>query len=185
MPPLHPYLQIVLAALGISAAVIDIHTRRIPNPLVAAGIVAGFAGNYALHGTAGLKTAAIGFAVGFGVYFILYLLHAMGAGDVKLMGAAGAIAGPGNWFWIFVFSAVLGALFGLVLILFRGRLRHTAWNLAFIVRELMSFRAPWLRREELDVNSPQALRMPHGLAIGLGIIAFLAASRAGWLINQG
>ncbi len=183
MHPLHPYLQLALAALGVTAAVVDIRTRRIPNPLVAAGILAGFLGNFALQGTSGLKTAALGFAAGFGVYFVLYLLHAMGAGDVKLMGAAGAIAGPGNWFWIFVFSAVLGALFGLALILTRGRLRRTAWHLAFLVRELTSFRAPWLRREELDVNSPQALRMPHGLAIGLGIIAFLAVSRTGWLVN--
>ncbi len=180
---LHPYLQITLAALGIAAAVIDIRTRRIPNPLVAAGIIAGFAGNFALHGAAGLKTAGIGFMLGFGVYFLLYLLHAMGAGDVKLMGAVGAIAGPGNWFWIFVFSAVIGALFGLALVLSRGRLRRTAWNIAFIVRELASLRAPYLRREELDVASPQALRMPHGLAIGLGIIAFLSAARMGLLVN--
>jgi len=181
---IHPYFQVALAAVGIAAAVIDIRTRRIPNWLVAAGTLAGFAGHLAIHGLAGLKSAGLGFLLGFGVYFLLYLLHAMGAGDVKLMGAVGAIAGPGNWFLIFVFSAIIGAASALVLVLVRGRLRRTAWNLAFIVRELMSFRAPWLRREELDVNSPEALRMPHGFAIGLGIIAFLAASRLGLLVNQ-
>ncbi len=179
---LHPVQEIAMAVLAITAAVFDIRSRRIPNRLVLAGLVAGIGIHLWLDGWAGLKTAGIGLAVGFGVYFLLYLVRAMGAGDVKLMGALGAIAGWWHWFWVFCFSAVIGAVFALLLTVSRGRLRQTFWNIGFIVYSLIRFRAPYADREELDVRSEKALRMPHGLAIGLGVIAYLSARKIG-LVN--
>ena len=43
-----------------------------------------------------------------------------------------------------------------------------------MLMELAHFRPPYMRREELDLKSPKAVTMPHGLAIALGSIAFLA-----------
>jgi prepilin peptidase CpaA len=40
----------------------------------------------------------------------------MGAGDVKLMGAIGAILGPKGVFLAFLFTAVLGGMYALVLL---------------------------------------------------------------------
>jgi prepilin peptidase CpaA len=97
----------------------------------------------------------------------------MGAGDVKLMAAIGAIAGPGRWFWIFVFSAVLGAVFAVLFALSRGRLVRTFRNIGLIVRELAFFRAPYSANQHLDVTRDEALRLPHGAAIALGTLGFL------------
>ena len=48
------------------------------------------------------------------VYVPLYLIRGMGAGDVKLMAAVGAIAGPGHWLGIFLATAVIGGVVSLL-----------------------------------------------------------------------
>src|SRR3954466_2040420 len=86
--------QILLGILVLVAAGYDIRYRRIPNWLVLAGIVTGFAWNVFSSGWSGLGHAAAGFGLGLALYFPLYLLRARGAGDVKLLAAVGAIVGP-------------------------------------------------------------------------------------------
>jgi len=87
--------QILLGILVAIAAIFDIRYRRIPNWLVLAGINAGFVWNSSVSGWSGLGRAAEGLGLGFALYFPLYLIRARGAGDVKLLAAVGAIAGPG------------------------------------------------------------------------------------------
>jgi Flp pilus assembly protein protease CpaA len=93
---------------------------------------------------------------------------------VKLMAAVGAICGAGNWFSIFLITAVLGGVIAIAASLIVGRLKKTLWNLAYLIRELVHFRAPYLAKEELDVQSSKGLRLPHGMVIALGCIAFLS-----------
>lgn len=173
-PPLHPLLQFLLIVLVLPAAVFDFRSRRIPNWLCVSGFVAGVAANTALGGWAGLKGALIGFAAGFGLYFVLYLLHAMGAGDVKLMGAVGAVAGLWTWAAIFAATTIFGMIAAVGLALTKGRLGKTLWNVMYLVRELLFFRAPWMRHESLDVKNPGTLRLPHGVSIAAGTAAVLA-----------
>lgn len=184
-PPLPLLLQFLLIVLVLPAAVFDFRSRRIPNWLCVTGFVAGLGANAALGGWAGLKASLLGFAVAFGLYFVLYLLHAMGAGDVKLMGAAGAITGLHTWLAIFAATSIFGMIAALVLALAKGRLGSTLWNVAYLVRELLSLRAPYMRHEQLDVKNPKTLRLPHGVSIAAGAAAVLilawlkAAGRAG------
>src|SRR4051812_38165028 len=110
-PILDGAAQILLGILTLVAAGYDIRYRRIPNWLVLAGIVTGFAWNlFYSSGWSGLGHAAAGLGLGFALYFPLYLLRARGAGDVKLLAAVGAIAGPENCFWIFILTALLGGV---------------------------------------------------------------------------
>jgi prepilin peptidase CpaA len=98
----------------------------------------------------------------------------MGAGDVKLMAAVGAIVGPAHWFVIFIASSIAGGIFAVVLMLWKGKARETLFNSFFIAGELAHFRAPYARRSDLDVKNPEGLRMPHGVAIAAGTMACLA-----------
>src|SRR5262245_7652783 len=73
----------------------DVKSRRIPNKLVLAGTIVAFALQTVLPAGAGLLnpqggslgflSALAGFGVGFAVLLPVYLMRAMGAGDVKLM----------------------------------------------------------------------------------------------------
>jgi prepilin peptidase CpaA len=174
--------QVLLAAVALTAAVYDARFRRIPNWLTLSGVAVGVALNSFLNlrgvvWYAGFTwlTALAGMALAFAIYFPLYLVRGMGAGDVKLMASIGALTGPVNWLGIFVLSNVVGGLVAVVLLLARGRARKTFYNLAYLLNELLHFRPPYLRREELDVKSPKAMTLPHGVAIAIGCAVFLAA----------
>src|SRR5579872_2033458 len=166
-------MQVVLVLTVVTAAIYDLRYRRIPNWLVLAALVVGFGLNTFLFEMAGLKRAALGMALALAIYFPLYLLRAMGAGDAKLMAALGSIVGPGNWIVLFVATAVLGGMVAVIVLLFAGRIRKTFWNVGWIINEIIHFRAPYHSSEELDVRSARAMRLPHGVAIALGSIAFL------------
>ena len=170
-------LQLVLAAVAVTAGIWDLRTRRIPNWLVLTGLLLGFLLNGFLFYGQGLLGAAAGFGLALLIYFPMYLLHGMGAGDVKLMAALGAIAGWRLWLGLFILSGVLGGVLAVVLILAKGRFRTTLWNVGFILSELLHFRAPHLTRAELDVESAKAVTLPHGSVIALGVVVLLALMR--------
>ena len=95
---------------------------------------------------------------------------------MKLMAAVGAAAGWENWLGILVLTSVAGAVAGLLLVAFKGRLRKTLGNLGIIITSLGRGRAPYKETPELDVTSDKALRLPHGALIALGTLGFLAAA---------
>src|ERR1700730_14219204 len=108
LTPIHPALQLLLALLVTLAAISDLRTRRIPNALVLVGSLIGFSVQLFLFRVPGLRTAALGFGFGFILYLPLWLLGARGAGDVKLLAAAGSFLGPGNTLTLFIVAAILG-----------------------------------------------------------------------------
>src|SRR5512146_2921662 len=91
----------VMASLLLAAVRKDVRHHRIPNSLVFSGAAlgillnvlmpegAGFAAGY-IPGGGGLLYAVGGFAIGMAALLPMYLLRAMGAGDVKLMAMVGA-----------------------------------------------------------------------------------------------
>ena len=175
-PP--PAISVVLLAVVLTAAVFDIRSRRIPNWVSVTGAVLGIALNWFLaDALAGAWYSLKGLLLGFGVYLVLYVLRAMGAGDVKLMGAVGSLVGAANWFAIFIITAILGGVAALVLVLAKGRLQHTLFNVGFILSEMKSGRPAYLAKEELDVRNKKAVGLPHGAVIAAGCIIFLAVTR--------
>jgi prepilin peptidase CpaA len=172
-----PAAEALLMAVVLGAAVYDVRYRRIPNWLSVGGVLLGLALNTFLYqGWPGLRLSLEGLGVGFGVYFVLYALRAMGAGDVKLMAAVGAIVGWRDWFGTFVITAIIGGAMALMLVAMRGRVKKTMWNVGFILSELKSGRPAYMKKAELDVRSPQALGLPHGAVIAVGTLFFLAVA---------
>jgi prepilin peptidase CpaA len=174
-PPL--VLQIILLLVVSGAAVYDIRFRRIPNWLVLTGLVLGLGINMGLFGWRGAKSSLLGAALAFLIYFPLYLLRGMGAGDVKLMAAIGSMVGAANWFGIFIITVLLGGVMAIILLLTRGKLLNSLSNIGFLLMRLASFKVPYAR-EELDISSSRSIKLPHGVAIAGGSMLFLAAS---WL----
>jgi prepilin peptidase CpaA len=172
-----PGAEALLLLVVLGAAVFDVRYRRIPNWLSMSGVLAGLALNTFLYqGWPGLRLSLQGLGLGFGVYFLLYALRAMGAGDVKLMAAVGAIIGWQDWFATFLITAIIGGAMALILVAAKGRVKKTLWNVSFILSEMKSGRPAYMGKEELDVRSPKALGLPHGAVIAVGTIFFLAVA---------
>lgn len=168
----------VLLVMLLAAAAFDIVYRRIPNWLTVSGVVLGIVINTILGSQegAGLVFSLAGLGIAFGIYAALYALHAMGAGDVKLMAAVGALVGWERWFGIFFVTALFGGVLALLLVVFRGRLKKTLFNVSFILSEMKSGRPAYLANEELDVKSKKSVGLPHGAVIAAGTILYLALS---------
>jgi prepilin peptidase CpaA len=180
LPP--PGVEAILLTLVLGAAVYDWRYRRIPNWLTVGGLLIGLAMNTFLGrvdlspGWPGLRFSLLGFAAGFGVYLVLYALRAMGAGDVKMMAAVGAIVGWEDWFGIFLITAVIGGAMALILVIAKKRFKKTFFNVGVILNEMKSGRPAYMAQEELDVKNPQAVGLPHGAVIAVGTLFFLAVA---------
>lgn len=86
---------IILLAIAIGIAVIeDIRRQKIPNLVTFPTMVLAIGYHCLSGGLDGFLFAMGGLAIGVGLFLIPYLMGGMGAGDAKLMGAAGAIFGP-------------------------------------------------------------------------------------------
>ena len=87
--------SLTLLLLLLAASICDLRTRRIPNVLTFGG--AALALLYSLaaphHGVGPLRALG-GLGLGLALMLPLYLLRAMGAGDVKLMGALALATSP-------------------------------------------------------------------------------------------
>jgi len=159
-------MTLALAILLILAAVCDIRTHRIPNSLSLAGLVLGLAGHRWCGGVPALLLSLEGIAVA-GLALLPYALGGLGAGDVKLLGAVGALMGPLFLLWTLLCTVLAGGLLALAWAARRGVLRETVDN-ALLGLHLLGAGAGAL------ASASPAGKMPLAPAIALGAaFAFL------------
>lgn len=103
----------LLIALTV-AAVIDARTRRIPNWLTFSLLAAGLCRAMVFGRSGGVGHSLLGILVGGGIPLILFLISAVGGGDVKLLAGVGAWLGAGPVFAIFLVEKVVGLIVVLV-----------------------------------------------------------------------
>ena len=115
-------VQVCALSAASLAAVIDVFSRRIPNWLTLAAFTGGVVLNGWLNGTGGVADALAGAVLGFALLLPFYAMRAMGAGDVKLLAAVGALLGPQVLVSVAVYGALVGGAMSLVVLLARGRL---------------------------------------------------------------
>lgn len=158
----------------------DIREKRIPNALILLGITGGMLLN-TWEGVPQLVDSFLGLSLGVGILIIPFAFGWLGAGDVKFLGAVGAILGVQLVPRVFFYSAVLGGVLALVSIVYGGiRLKvfKTAWNELKLL--IMSRGAVWPERLNHRV-SKGARSIPFGVAIGLGtLVAVYLDPRGEW-----
>ena len=165
------------AAVAVCAAISDVRERRIPNRLTYPSIVLGLMVQTTLYGWTGLLLGAEGVLLFGGIFLLFYIVRAMGAGDVKLAAALGAIVGSSATLPVMLATALAGAALAICFSVLSGRLVELFRNTLFV----MGFHARHgLRAHPLvNVDNPKAVPMPYGLAFAAGTV-YWAVSLAFW-----
>jgi prepilin peptidase CpaA len=154
--------------VAVIGGVTDATTRRIPNKLTYLGMLIGITGRFALEGWHGLGSSIAGGLIGGGAFLAFFLLHAMGAGDVKLITAVGCLVGPGSAIEIVLASAIAGGVFAIIYALWQGRLRTVLSNVGDLIKFHSAVGAEI--HPTLNLSNPQSVRLPYGLAIAAGVL---------------
>lgn len=171
--PIATSLDLMLLVLVVSAAVIDLAIRKIPNLLllgaccVALGIRC-----YAAAPAGAIGQALGGAAIGFALFLPLYMVRGMAAGDVKLMATVGLFLGPSETLHACILTWCVGGVMALVIILFTRRWAAAYNNLRDLLLPLLLHLgppAPGTTPVRKSVGS-----MPYGLAIALSTLWLLA-----------
>lgn len=187
---------VVVICLGmVLAAVVDGWAYKVPNwctlPLILSGWALGGLHDLGVPvdaGTGGVGAALAGTAVGFGLLFPLLAVGGVGVGDVKMQMGFGAWAGayfgaggeglPG---WLgavvaaFCVAAVVGGLFGLVMIVLRGRFRENARTVAEIMVDLQLFAGGQgkLAARRAKERRTRWVKLPYGIPLCVGFLLYL------------
>jgi prepilin peptidase CpaA len=163
--PAHLLWMVPLLGMLVWAAVEDSRTRRIRNWLTFSMILSGFLQTFLPVNQLSPGESALGFAVGFGLPLILFLLGAVGGGDVKLLAGVGAWVGAAAVFKIFCGEAIVGMLIVLTQAVLQGRLRPLARNSAMLAVHLIHIDQVGLEHTTLTGQSTRTLDRPLPFAV--------------------
>lgn len=151
----------------------DIRRRKILNLVTVPVAAAGLIYHTFTGGINGLGTSLGGMAAGLALLFIPFAMGGIGSGDVKLLGAVGALKGPVFVFYAGLASAVAGGLVAVLLLICRGTLLQVLKNTAF---GLATFKTSYLTGGTLIGGT-----FPYGIAIAAGTIFTLLTGWNTWL----
>jgi prepilin peptidase CpaA len=136
------------------AALVDLHTRRIPNLLTIAAALVGLLLNVLRSGGPGALACGAGLLTGFATFLPFYLARGFGAGDVKAMAAVGAFLGPKGALLAAAWTLGVGGLGALLM------LATLRWQAARTGRG-------WQLRDACRQHFPYGLAIACGTALSL------------------
>ncbi|UCD29174.1 MAG: prepilin peptidase [Planctomycetota bacterium] len=152
------------------AAWIDYKEHRIPNWLNACIAAVGFAAQGWFHGWQGISVGLLGMLVGFALLIVPWLMHAMGAGDVKLLMAIGVWLGPGLTFVSFCIGALIGGAIALVMILITGRFWHAYINFTLILQKVTNKGTVFSDFGSAKSFGDSSQLLPYGVPLMIGTL---------------
>jgi len=162
------------------AAIIDIKTRKIPNWLTLTTAAAGIMGGFLFFvltvdpqaGWQWLLFSGKGWLVGIGIFLIPFVFGGMGGGDVKLLGAIGALKGVSFVIETAVLVALWGGLLALAAIIMKKRstlLKRFGGGLKIFLLTRGKAGKEYMLPDE-NVSEKEKLYVPYGVAFFLGVI---------------
>lgn len=163
----------LLLPLAVIITYYDVRYRRIPNAFVLATLAAGIAINAIFSGFAGITASLGGCALGFVLMFLLHIFGAMGAGDVKLFAAIGAVIGAQLVVPTFIVVIITGGLLAVVSVIRAGMLVSTMHRVLQILVGLL----PGWQMPKFAVPTDRKHTIPYGVAITMGSLISIAIFR--------
>ncbi len=185
-----PYNDYLLLALLLAALIFDLTRKKIPNFLTFPAILWGLLAHTITGGPEGLLFSVYGLLSGLAVFFIPFMLGGMGGGDVKLLGAVGALKGLQFVFQAAIFTAFCGGVLAVIYLIYNRQLfRILKKLLACAAVPLLTllyfkFRNPCFYRLSISLSSAtstgthaaEKVYLPYGAAIAAGTIIALSGA---------
>jgi prepilin peptidase CpaA len=168
-------VPIIIATAAFVALCIagDVRARRIPNLLSGLGMAIGIALNVAYFGADGFLASLGGLVFSVALLLAPFAMGGLGGGDVKMMGAIGALLGPR----VTPVALLVGLAFGGVVMVIHlarlGRLRQTMAKLGTMATACVVGRS--LESLRVSAAQPGAITLPYSVPLGLGTLVVLAA----------
>lgn len=173
----------VLIALLLVAAICDYRSFRIPNWLTAGGMLFGTVYTIMVppvHGVGWLFPAS-GILTGFLLMFPMYLLRAVGAGDVKLLAMAGAFLGWNDTLLALLFSFVVGGVAALAFAACHGVMRRMLDNCRQLLCYLALSAVGGHRPTVQLAPAQSAGRLAFGVSIAVATIGEVVTRQLGFI----
>jgi prepilin peptidase CpaA len=193
---------IVLCASMVLAAVIDGWAFKVPNWLTLSLVLSGWLIGL-LHtcgvaidaGEGGLGAALLCTFVGFALLFPLLAIVGMGQGDVKMLMGFGAWVGAFYGgrealtilVWAFCLGAIVGGLFGLIMMACRRKFSKNLSNFKNILVDLrvMATEGPAAAAQRSNQRRAGWDRLPYGIPLCVGFLGYLYLHTHGYLQGLG
>jgi prepilin peptidase CpaA len=166
-------MNFILALFIIIAFIIDVRTSLIPNWLTVSGVFVGIIFNGIFLGSQGIVFSLLGMFSGFLIMFVLYLLRALGAGDVKLCAAIGSIAGTYFVIQVIAYSIVFAGIIGLFILIYRKIFWPTIGRMGLWLYQLIVLKNKSVVSE---LKQAHPLRFPFMYAVAPAVCTV-------WLMN--
>jgi prepilin peptidase CpaA len=167
----------------IVAGVIDVRSFRIPNAITFSLLFSGLIYHAVAGGLLGLEASFFGVLFGLGITALLFVLGAMGAGDVKLMAAVGAWLQMPATLFVFVVAALATGLYSFGLLAWQGSLGRAFLSMRILILQLATLGKHLTASEELGALVERKDRrrlVPFAAMIALGLIVVSAWGMWSW-----
>ncbi|CAN7306376.1 MULTISPECIES: A24 family peptidase [unclassified Variovorax] len=173
---------VVLFVLLVVASISDYRTYRIPNWLTFGG--AAFALVYktviAVSPPSAFLLAFGGLFLGFLMMLPLYVLGAMGAGDVKLMAMVGAFLGVHETLQAVLFAFIVGGIAALGFAFLKGKLARMLRNAKGAAYGIAASAIAGIRPEARIEASQSIGKLPYGICISIGTMGYVLSRQLGY-----
>ncbi len=160
-------LDVLLWPLLGFAVYFDYRYRRIPNKLTFSVIILALFLHVVGGGWSGILFSFKGLALGIVLLLIPFITGGMGAGDVKLLGAIGAVVGPNDVLWSLLYGAIVGGTFAIIILIRNKRLVPVLNHLWMLLCFKMS-----KVKIKMSINVTN-IKFPYGIALAIGTIIAL------------
>lgn len=164
---LHDLPDLVLLLMLSISLVTDLRSRNIYNWITLPAIGLGIVWHTWRDGWVGFSYSGEGFLLGLGVLLIPYLLGGMGAGDVKLMAAIGALTGPAFVFSSFLYSSIIGGAIALAIMIRQGEWKRSLHRIGHALFFLRTNAGALQALDKTEIHGA----FPYGVAITFGTLA--------------
>ena len=141
----------------------DLKYRKIFNYITVCFAASGIVANVYLNGQEGLIFSLSGLGAGLLIFFPLFALNLLGAGDVKTLGATGAILGAKMVVFTGIYALSAAGIMSIIVLIWHRRLLGT---IKAVLRAVYTFFAPGL---SVELPEPKkCVQTPFAVCIAIG-----------------